>query len=193
MARPKSFQPDEALDKAMGVFWERGFEGASIAELTEAMGINRFSLYDTFGDKRELFLKALDRYSERVVSENLGLLGRAVSLDDIGAFLRRIVDQPCPPNSARGCLMARCAMEGLEGDEDVASRIRRSTGRLHEAYQGALRRARERGELAAGVRIPDAAWTLVMLQRGLIAMDMDPPPARAVRASIRATLDALRA
>ena len=64
MARPKQFDRDEALERAMAVFWRRGYEGTSVRDLVEHMGINRGSLYDTFGDKRTLFLAAVDRYLE---------------------------------------------------------------------------------------------------------------------------------
>ena len=69
MARPKSFDPETALACAMAVFQEKGYEAASVADLTERMGINRFSMYDTFGDKRSLYLAALDRYVDREVEK----------------------------------------------------------------------------------------------------------------------------
>ena len=62
MGRPRSFDVDVALDQALQVFWQKGYEGASLTDLTEAMGINRPSLYCAFGSKEELFRKALDRY-----------------------------------------------------------------------------------------------------------------------------------
>src|ERR1700722_8214731 len=65
MGRPREFDVDEALDQAMEVFWRKGFEGTSIPDLTEAMGINRPSLYAAFGNKESLFGKVLDRYSEK--------------------------------------------------------------------------------------------------------------------------------
>jgi AcrR family transcriptional regulator len=62
--RPREFDADEVLDRALDVFWRKGYEGASLSELTEAMGINRPSLYAAFGNKEELFRKALDRYAD---------------------------------------------------------------------------------------------------------------------------------
>ncbi len=64
MPRVKEFDPDQALDRAMELFWRKGYEATSVQDLVEHMGINRFSLYDTFGSKHELFMAALDRYSE---------------------------------------------------------------------------------------------------------------------------------
>ena len=64
MARPKEFDPDEVLDRALDVFWEKGFEGTSVQDLVDHMGINRGSIYGTFGDKHRLFQQALERYFE---------------------------------------------------------------------------------------------------------------------------------
>src|SRR5512146_1592256 len=63
MGRPREFSEDQALDAAMRVFWEKGYEGATLTDLTDAMGINRSSLYSSFGDKQELYRRVLDRYA----------------------------------------------------------------------------------------------------------------------------------
>ena len=75
--RPREFDVDEALDRALQVFWRKGYEGASLPDLTEAMGINRPSLYAAFGNKEELFRKALDRYAERAGGLRLASAERA--------------------------------------------------------------------------------------------------------------------
>src|SRR6266852_1410049 len=80
MARPKEFDRDQALQKAMEVFWSRGYEAASIQDLVKHMGINRQSLYDTFGDKHALYLQALDRYREVEGRKLLELLERPGSV-----------------------------------------------------------------------------------------------------------------
>jgi TetR/AcrR family transcriptional repressor of nem operon len=75
MARPKEFDKDEALQKAMNVFWCRGFEATSMQDVVDAMGIKRQSLYDTFGGKHQLYLAALDRYRAEQDAKLLALLG----------------------------------------------------------------------------------------------------------------------
>ena len=70
MARPRSFDPDEALDLARDVFWQKGFQGASLDDITAATGLNKPSLYAAFGDKNALFLKVLDRYHARIVAND---------------------------------------------------------------------------------------------------------------------------
>ena len=74
MPRPKAFDPDAALQKAMQVFWERGYEATSVDDLVQCMGINRFSLYSTFGGKHQLFVAALERYHDTIVADLVGEL-----------------------------------------------------------------------------------------------------------------------
>ncbi|MCA9304812.1 MAG: TetR/AcrR family transcriptional regulator, partial [Phycisphaerales bacterium] len=92
MPRPKSFDPDAVLAKAMGVFWEKGYDAASITDLTGAMGINRFSLYDTFGDKHTLYLKALEYYQQSVVSSLIERIDGISSLDGLERFFFQMIE-----------------------------------------------------------------------------------------------------
>lgn len=197
MARPKSFIPEEALQKAMRVFWDQGYEGASIQDLTEAMGINRFSLYDTFGDKHALYLQALDMYAGCVVkSFTKGLFedaGRVGPLNAIENSLLGMVDHAHEDADVCGCLYQRAVTEMASADPEVRRRFERSQQNLHGIYAGLLRDARETGELAEGVKIPEAAWSIILLQMGIVSLDAAPPPKRAGRAAVRALISTLRA
>ena len=196
MARPKSFIPEEALQKAMRVFWDKGYEGASIEDLTRAMGINRFSLYDTFGDKHQLYLQTLDMYSDCVVrSFTQDMTERAEKsgpLDAIEHALLAMVDRAHEPDDVCGCLYQRAVTEMASADPEVRKRFERSQSRLHEIYAGLLQDARDAGELAEGVRVPDAAWSIILLQMGIVSLDAAPPPKRAGRAAVRTLIASLR-
>jgi len=197
MPRPKAFNPDNALDAAMAVFWDKGFEGASVQDLTQAMGINRFSMYDTFGDKHALYLRALDRYAETVVRDQLDTLDRLSSLDELERYFLRIAPpESCPDTetgSPCGCLLQRAMVESAAHDEGACQRVERVRESLHQGFQSVLKRARKAGELAPGVRIPDAAWALFVLQGGLATFGGAPLPPTAIRSAIRATIAPLRA
>ncbi|WP_276120109.1 TetR/AcrR family transcriptional regulator [Pararhizobium qamdonense] len=92
MVRPRQFIREEALQKAIEVFWAKGFAGTSTDDLLEAMGIGRQSLYNAFGDKRKLYLEALEAYQQRVTSEHLGRLANPSSpLEGIGALLTGLI------------------------------------------------------------------------------------------------------
>src|SRR6202000_934506 len=110
MGRPRDFDPDQALEPAMEVFWEKGYEGASLSDLTEAMGINRPSLYAAFGDKEALFRRVMERYAEGAAS----YLHRAREEPTAGGvlegLLRGAVKLLADPRNPRGCLSLQGGM-----------------------------------------------------------------------------------
>ena len=195
MPRPKMFNPDEALEKAMGVFWQHGYRATSIQDLTDVMGINRCSLYDTFGDKHTLFLKALDLFYNTKVAQNATELIRAGEdeppLAVIRRFFERHIDEGQHAQGSCRCMFQRMASEVAAEDPEVRARVERLYDRLHGMYADLLARARKRGELRRGISIPDAAWSLVILHAGITALDAAPPPAKAARAMLRRILDGL--
>lgn len=118
--RPRNFCKNEALDKALGVFWRQGFEGASISDLTDAMGINPPSLYAAFGNKEQLFRQALDRYSEVSAARRAEALGAASAREAIETYLRGVVLHLTDRSSPAGCLY----VQGIAGAGEHAACIR---------------------------------------------------------------------
>ncbi|MFB9686042.1 TetR/AcrR family transcriptional regulator [Amycolatopsis plumensis] len=108
--RPRGFDPDEALERALLVFWERGYEGASLAELTEAMGISTTSMYATFGNKEELFGKALQRYTEGASAYVARALEEPTALEVATAILAGTIRTTTRPVGPRGCLGVQGAL-----------------------------------------------------------------------------------
>src|SRR4029077_15976770 len=123
MARQKEFNRDEVLHKAMEVFWTRGYEGASIQDLVKHMGINRQSIYDTFGDKHTLFLQALDRYREIQTRKVFVVLERPSSMK---RNLRQSFEEPVARSLSaegrRGCLVGKSMSELADRCEETAIR-----------------------------------------------------------------------
>jgi TetR/AcrR family transcriptional repressor of nem operon len=150
MARPKEFERDQALQAAMQVFWMRGFRGASVQDLLDAMGINRGSLYDTFGDKRELFRAALQRYELTVLEPLLADLERPElpGLEAVRRTLARIVEDLAGRGAARGSLLTTSAVEVCPSDRGLTAQVSRAMGRIEDAFHCALARAQDAGELA---------------------------------------------
>jgi AcrR family transcriptional regulator len=145
--RPRAFDMDQALDQALDLFWRKGYESTSIADLTEAMGINPPSLYAAFGNKERLFCKALDRYSET----RAGFVREALALpkarDGITALLRGTADFLTETCNPQGCLL----VQGIAGAGDHAQCIRDELNARRAASQKAIRerlaRAKRAGEL----------------------------------------------
>src|SRR6266852_2659468 len=124
VARPKEFERDVVLDRAMQVFWSRGYEATSIQHLVGRMGIQRGSLYDTFGDKRRLFFAAVDRYDQVVTAKLLAALEEPASgKDAIRKFFRLKLKLSVEPGRPRGCLVTNSAAELASRDRSPATRV----------------------------------------------------------------------
>ena len=148
MARTKEFKPEEALEAAMELFWRRGYEATSMRDLLEGMGIGRGSFYDTFGDKRALFLAALDRFEDSRTTWAIEVLEASPSpLAGIEEVFERTVENLVGHEPRRGCLLANSAVELAPHDPEVAERISGYVRRTEDAFESALERAWKRGEI----------------------------------------------
>jgi AcrR family transcriptional regulator len=122
--RPRGFDMEVALDAALGVFWRQGYEGASLADLTAAMGINRPSMYAAFGNKEELFARVLDRYVAGPGGWAAAALAEDSAYGVIAAILRGAVEMTTGPDTPPGCLSVRSAQAcGPEGEPARAAAL----------------------------------------------------------------------
>src|SRR5262245_1494710 len=140
MGRPREFDLDEALDRALEVFWAKGYEGTSIPDLTKAMGINRPSLYAAFGNKEGLFRKALDRYAEGPAAYVRHALSAPTARAVAERLLGGAIDLATDRRNPRGCLMVQGALACGEAAESV----RRELVARRAATEAAVRRRFER-------------------------------------------------
>src|SRR5713226_10410059 len=121
---PQGVPARRVLDRAMRAFWSRGYEATSIQHLVDRMGIQRGSLYDTFGDKRTLFFAAIDRYDRVVTGKLLAALDEPASgKDAIRRFFRLKVDLAVEPGRPRGCLVTNSAAELASRDRGTATKV----------------------------------------------------------------------
>lgn len=168
MARAKEFDPDRALDDAISLFWRRGYEATSMSDLVGALGVARASLYATFGDKHSLYLKALDRYTERrdpVVVERLSAAGSGLAA--VRAFVAEYGAEIIADEQPRGCLIVNTAVERLPDDAEAALRVRTSWLTLEVALTAALSRAKAEGELSGESDPRALAGFVVVFLQGL--------------------------
>jgi TetR/AcrR family transcriptional repressor of nem operon len=169
MARSKEFDPDAVLQSALELFWQRGYEATSMADLVEHLGIGRASIYATFGNKRDLYLKALDRYGQ---SQN-PLLLRELSqpgpaLPAVRTVVRRFAAEAMDDaRRAVGCFITNTAAELAPHDTAAARRVELSWEHVETLLHSALVRAQAQGELPEE-RDPRAlARMLLVLMQGL--------------------------
>jgi TetR/AcrR family transcriptional repressor of nem operon len=162
----KQFDPDVALEKAMDVFWAHGYEAASLSQLLDAMGIGRKSLYDTFGTKRDLFLKALDHYGRTQVRQIRNELRAPGSpLGNLRRVLENFEASHCQHRP--GCMLATNVANFTQNDEEVAAALRRHLESLTEAFAATLQRAQAEGELREDQDPTDTARLLLCATQGM--------------------------
>lgn len=168
VARPREFDRDEALERALDVFWSKGFEATTVQDLVEATGVQRQSLYDTFGDKTSLYLEALTRYSER--AGELASACERPGQSPIG-LLRETLFQAAKDASSdcRGCFVVNAAQE-MGSSPAVRDCVQANIERMERAFTALVRRAQAAGEVPASVDPGGAARTLVTLFWGFRAM-----------------------
>ncbi|MDQ0391857.1 TetR/AcrR family transcriptional regulator [Labrys monachus] len=192
MARPREFDRDEALKHATAVFWAKGFEGASTDDLLAAMKIGRQSLYDTFGDKRRLYLEALERYLAASVSSHVAMLeSEASPLAGIRRMLMAFATGSVG-SRALGCMGVGSISEFGQSDPEIIALNRSSALTLDAALVRALGKARSRGELAAGLDEKAAAHFIQATLLGLKVSGKAGLDAAALRQVVDVAMEALK-
>jgi AcrR family transcriptional regulator len=163
--RPRAFDPDAALERAMHVFWAKGYEGASLSDLTRAMRINRPSLYAAFGNKERLFGKVLDRYMDGPVA----YFGKALAaskardvIEEIFLGTARMTDDPRFP---AGCLMVQGALTC--GDASVRKDVAARRAAAEAALRRRLQRAKREGDLPKNADPAELAHYVMTVVRGM--------------------------
>ena len=184
--RPREFELEEAVRKAMGVFWDRGYHDASLPDLLEGMDLSRGSFYKAFVDKRGVFLRALDAYIDdavRTVSETLN--SNASPKAAIREAFSQQVELSSGKDGLRGCFVVLAAVEMLPEDKEVSARISRLFRRLQDLYAAAVIRAQALGEIDHGLDERALARFLVCQIQGMRVLGK----AGADREDMRALID----
>jgi AcrR family transcriptional regulator len=167
MGRPRGFDADEALERAMLVFWEQGYEGASLTDLTGAMGITRTSMYAAFGNKEELFRKAMQRYAEGPAAYTVQALEEPTARQVATAFLTGSVRTTTRPGGPTGCLAVQGALAagdlGRPARDTLAFWRDEARSRLRDRFQ----RAVDEGDLPPETDIGLLARYLMTVSNGI--------------------------
>ncbi len=160
MGRPKAFDREQALGKAMDAFWTKGYEGTSVQDLVDTMGIHRASLYDTFGSKRDLFMEVIERYSAHVLDTFFSPLeGERGVRERLTAFFLSLAELSCS-ESSQGCLVVKTMV--THGDELPGAREHclTHTACIEERFRAVLEQGQAAGEIAADAEVADLAKDL---------------------------------
>ncbi|WP_299809989.1 TetR/AcrR family transcriptional regulator [Tardiphaga sp.] len=188
--RPRSFDEEAAVERAMGVFWSRGYHATALPDLLVATKLSRGSLYAAFGDKHSLFLRALDRYIvDALTRMDVELAPRREPVDGLRAYLAGYVDRTSGARGRRGCLLVATTMELAGRDAEVDRRIAGFFNAMETRVADVLVRAKAAGQLAHGVEPSSAARILVCFVEGLRVVGKTAPTRNTSQATVDALLD----
>jgi TetR/AcrR family transcriptional repressor of nem operon len=192
MARHKEFDRDEALQRAMEVFWSRGYEAASVGDLVKHMGINRQSLYDTFGDKHSLYLQALDRYREVEGGKMYGVLeGPGPVKRALRQLFTSVIEGAHEEGARRGCFVGNAMSELAGRCRATAEKTCGSMAAAEDALYRALVRGRKAGEIKGGRDLRAVARFLYGSLQGLQLMSKATADRKTLEDVVRVTLSVL--
>ena len=192
MARPREFNEDEVIDRAVDLFWRKGFADTSIGDLEEALGMGRQSIYNTFGDKRSLYIRALQHYYEKGTSTISSFLNEGKrGLDSIHAYFNMVVEQHASPEGARGCFLVKSLVDHGTSDPEVVSRCRSNENRLVSMFKQALTEAVEDQTISATTNVGATALMLSTQLYGLSVMARSGMSGDAMRESTQTLLNQL--
>lgn len=190
MGRPRAFHMDQALDQALHVFWEKGYAGTTITELTEAMGINPPSLYAAFGNKEKLFKKALDRYEglrDQILEE---AFAAPTAREAVTRLLEGTAERLSDKCNPRGCLMVQGALSGGEECEAVKRDLASRRARVEALIRKRLRRAKREGDLPSDADAAALARFVATVMHGMAVQAAGGVAPKELRAIVNTALRA---
>ena len=171
MARNRLFDETQALGAAMRVFWENGYEGTSIQDLEDAMGLKRTSIYNSFGNKRALFARVTAFYKESVMARLFADMDAAPDIrDGIRRLLNSALDIHFDKANPGGCLVVLSVLESSQHDRQSQASLQQTLHDLRSALQQRLSRARKAGELAPDLDTAATATTIATAMTGMMVM-----------------------
>lgn len=171
MARPVEFNKSEVLDKALEVFWEKGYEATSLSDLIDAMALSKSSFYNTFESKHQIFTEALRRYNECMTSPLRQALDDSPSgLEFIRAVFKEIIDPAESSMGLKGCLLMNTASEFAQNDPEIGKIVDLGLSQIERIFFSAIKKAQKLDEIGSDKQPEELAIFLVNNMSGLKTM-----------------------
>jgi len=149
MARTKGFNQEEVLDKAVQLFWTNGYNATSANDLVKELGLSRSSLYDTYGDKRTLFINSLKRYRETIVLEMLHMIDNSTNIKHtIKEVFRLTIEQDIEAKIPKGCFVVNSAIELSSNDTEIAEIVKLNQIEFEETLEKAILKGQKEGSIS---------------------------------------------
>ena len=193
MVRTRTFDPTTALTQVVDLFASKGYSETSMEDIVKATGVSRYGLYGTFGNKRELFEQALDRYADSMGKQAfLRLLEPDASLDHIRTIFEGRVADVCCEEETKGCLFIHTAMELAPRDDDLRDVLQKFMRRMSKLFSIGLESAKARGEVRENLDVQAAGELLTSTMFGLVVLGRTGFPRETLDGIVENTLRAMR-
>ncbi|MFH6999857.1 TetR/AcrR family transcriptional regulator [Flavobacterium sp. FlaQc-57] len=149
MARTKEFNEDKALDKAIEIFWHKGYNGTSAQDLVTHLGLSRSSLYDTFGDKQKLFAQSLQRYQKNAQDQIIELFEKSENIKEtLRDIFKQAVIESLEDRITKGCFMVNSSVELAMHDEEIAKIVKNNSQKMEEVFTNAVQKGQDLGQIS---------------------------------------------
>jgi TetR/AcrR family transcriptional regulator, transcriptional repressor for nem operon len=189
MARPRAFDETAALDKAVDCFWQRGYAATSVRELADSMGLSGPSLYNAFGDKRSLFVSALERYLDRSARQRMALLEKTLpGKQAVKTFFAGIIERSAKDRDRRGCLLINSALEVAPHDAELGKEIARRLGEIEAFFRRSIQAGQADGTIPADRNARDLARLLLGVLLGIRVLARSKPDRALLEGAARPAL-----
>jgi len=186
MGRMRKFDTDEVLDKAVQMFWEKGYEATSMAELEAGLGINKFSIYNTFGNKRALYQAALIRYEEMMTRSFVESLTQGTQgLEAITQCFDSLEEHMQQQHTHYGCLVMNSGTEMSPRDPEIIATVKNNIRQMEDAFYHALAEAQKSGEISNDTNLQEFSRFLSVAYIGMVTVAKGEQDIRTVQSSIR--------
>ena len=192
MPRAKCFDREEALYKAMKAFWARGYEATSVQDLVDSMGINRGSLYDTFGDKHQLFLAALDQYTKKSLSRGNALKQEGNALEILTEYLYAFMYRTLEDPEKRGCFITNTTVERSSYDAECAKVVGDYYGQVEDDLASLIARGQREGDITDDRSASELAVFCLGVMQGVRVMGKCRPEEKTLRPMVDVALSAIK-
>jgi TetR/AcrR family transcriptional regulator, transcriptional repressor for nem operon len=193
MPRNKAFIEEDALEKAMDIFWKKGYGATSMEDLVAAMGINRASLYDTFGDKKQLYLMALKQYQLKnsLKNEDISKQNQHSPKAKLKALLENQLEQSIKDPERRGCMIANATSEMALLDADVCQFVVQNKCFIEELFQELIEEGQQKEEILPHINPKNGAAFLVNFLNGMQVVSKTKSDPTVMRESLSLALSVL--
>jgi len=193
MARTRAFDRDAALDRAMRVFWRDGYAATTIDELVRATGVNRASMYDCFGSKRNLFLQAVDRYVGETAAGRLAAIDKSLPAPEVLRAIFAAMTTAADESERRlGCFLTNCAIELAGSEPAVRARVEHVFSTMQTLFRATIERGQAAGELSAELDAEESAAMLLSVLQGLRVLARSGRDHTAIEAIVDTAIATLR-